>query len=275
MTEGIWATWYDLPADDVQRYLAWAHGSYLPFLQQQVGIRWVAHYAYAGGGPQMARVKETVVSHTVDEVGHGSQYLMLAGASGVHGFFAPSFADLAMPETFAAMLSLREGLRTAAFTLEAGVDGPSCATLPPNDLPSPAIQMGTLRPRSIESEFDLIKWYAQYRLPSMAQMRGSFAPASGLALQAGPSMASCTSSSRSLTGWNTSSGRMNPWLWTPRTGRTRSHARACMRPALPSLDSESGPRLDADFATRPPPVTDPASSRYRAPAWPFGRSRCG
>lgn len=172
MTEGIWATWYDLPAADVQRYLDWAQGSYLPFLKDRPGVQWAAQYRYAGGGAQMTRVKETVVSHTEDAVGHGTQYLELAGAANAHAFFAPPFSDLEMPEGFASMLALRQGVRTAAFTLEAGVDGPSRATQAGDGAPAPAIQMGTLRPRSIESEFDLIRWYAQYRLPSMAAMPG-------------------------------------------------------------------------------------------------------
>jgi hypothetical protein len=171
MNEGIWATWYDIAAPDVARYLEWAHGVYLPFLQRRAGYHWVAHYRYAGGGAQMARVKDSVVSHTEEEVGHGSQYLVLVGADNVHAFFAPALDELSMPDGFAPMLALREGVRTAVFTLEASVDGPSRPSQRGNE-PAPAIQMGTLRPRSVEAEFDLIKWYAQYRLPSMAKMPG-------------------------------------------------------------------------------------------------------
>jgi hypothetical protein len=172
MSEGIWGTWYDLPEGDVQRYLDWAHQSYLPYLQALPGVRWVTHYRYAGGGAQMTKVKETVVSHTDEDIGHGSQYLVLAGAANVHAFFVPAFAEAAVPESFEAMLALRQGLRTAAFTLEAGVEGPSRHVQDDTGAPAAAIQMGTLRPRSIEAEFDLIRWYAQYRLPSMAKMAG-------------------------------------------------------------------------------------------------------
>jgi len=172
MSEGIWATWYDIAAPDVERYLDWAHRAWLPFLRQQPGYSWVAHYRYAGGGAQMARVKDSVVSHTDEEVGHGSQYLVLVGAPCAHAFFSPALDEIALPEDFAPMLSLREGVRTAVFTLEASVEGPSRLTRRGDGVPAPAIQMGTLRPRSIEAEFDLIKWYAQYRLPSMAKMAG-------------------------------------------------------------------------------------------------------
>jgi hypothetical protein len=172
MNDGIWANWYDLPAEASGRYLEWAHTRYLPFLLALPGVRWVAHYRYAGGGAQMTKVKSTVVTHTDEDIGHGSQYLVLAGAANPHVFFVPSFTEPELPEGFETMLLMREGLRVAAFTLEAGVDGPSRGTQPGDGAPAPAIQMGTLRPRSIESEFDLIRWYAQYRLPSMAKMPG-------------------------------------------------------------------------------------------------------
>lgn len=172
MTAGIWGTWYDLEPDDTGRFLDWAHARWLPFLQGLDGVRWAAHYRYAGGGAQMSRVKETIVNHTHDDIGQGSQYLVLLGADDAHAFFTPAFAEPAMPEGFEAMLALRQGVRTAAFVLEAQVDGPSRATQDGSGAPSPGIQMGTLRPRSLDSEFDLIRWYAQYRLPSMARMPG-------------------------------------------------------------------------------------------------------
>ena len=172
MTAGLWGIWYDLVPTDSQRFLDWAHGLWLPHLRNQAGVRWAAHYRYAGGGAQMALVKSTVVNHTQDEIGQGSQYLVLLGSDDVHAFFAPEFAEAIKIQEADAMLALRQGLRTAAFALEAGVDGPSRATQDGSGAPAPAIQMGTLRPRSLDAEFDLIRWYAQYRLPSMARMTG-------------------------------------------------------------------------------------------------------
>ena len=172
MTSGLWGAWYDLAPTDSTRFLDWTHEHWLPFLQRQHGVRWAAHYRYAGGGEQMAQVKGTIVNHTQDEIGRGSQYLVLLGADDVHAFFTREFAQESPPEGAEVMLPLRQGLRTAAFVLEAAVDGPSHATREAHGLPAPAIQMGTLRPRSLESEFDLIRWYAQYRLPSMSRMPG-------------------------------------------------------------------------------------------------------
>lgn len=172
MADGIWGTWYDLAEQDRERYLAWAHAEYLPFLQKQGEYRWVAHYRYAGGGDQMARVKHSIVRHTDDEIGQGSQYLVLVGAARPHAFFAPGVDELPLPPEYTAMLGLRQELRTAVFTLEAGTDGPAIAKGRADGVPAPAIQMGTLCPRSVDAEFDLIRWYAQYRLPAMAKMPG-------------------------------------------------------------------------------------------------------
>ena len=48
MAQGIWATWYDLPAVDEarERVLAWTHDTYCPWLRVQPGYIWVAHYRY-------------------------------------------------------------------------------------------------------------------------------------------------------------------------------------------------------------------------------------
>ena len=168
---GIWATWYDLDATDVDNYLHWAHNTYLPSLQQQTSYTWAAHYRYRGGGAQMDQVKTTVVMHTQDHIGQGSQFLMLVGAPSVHAFFNPYVEDIPNDQRTQKMLELRKGVRTLMLTQEACIHGPSIHTQN-SPGPSPAIQMGTLRAKTIESEFDLIKWYAQYRLPSMEKMTG-------------------------------------------------------------------------------------------------------
>ena len=54
MTAGLWGIWYDLAPTDSQRFLDWAHDLWLPHLRRQAGVRWAAHYRYAGGGAQMA-----------------------------------------------------------------------------------------------------------------------------------------------------------------------------------------------------------------------------
>lgn len=175
MDNGIWATWYDLADDTRERALAWTHETYCPWLRAQPGYVWVAHYRYTGGGPQMERVKQTAVGHTQDAIGAGHQYVLLVGGLSPHTFFKPSINELTLPAGFDAMLALRLGVRTAVFVVEERVNGPAPREAGPGTGPGPAIQMGSFRMRTPEEEFDLGRWYAQYRLPYMAQMQGSIA----------------------------------------------------------------------------------------------------
>lgn len=172
MDTGIWATWYNLTEDTRETYLDWAHSTYLPFLRQLPGYAWVAHYRHEGGGPQMKRVEETVVGRTKEDIGSGYQYVALVGAPTVHQFFKPAISEIVLPDSFAKMLALRQGVRTAIFTEEARVNGPAAGKDGPGSTPGPVIQMGSFRMQSVEQDFDLGRWYAQFRLPYMAQMPG-------------------------------------------------------------------------------------------------------
>lgn len=175
MDQGIWAAWYDIADAHRERFQAWAHDSYCPYLRAQPGILWVAHYRYTGGGAQMARVTQSAIGHTTDDIGTGQQYLMLAGAGSPHVFFKPPVLGRTWPDGFEAMLALRVGLRNAIFTEEARVNGPEPREFGPGADPGPAIQMGSFRMRTTEDEFDLGRWYAQYRLPFMARTPGCIA----------------------------------------------------------------------------------------------------
>ncbi len=172
MDTGIWGTWYNLAEATREGYLEWAHSTYLPFLRQLPGYAWVAHYRHEGGGPQMKRVAEGVVGRTQEAIGDGHQYLVLVGAPTTHTFFKPMISDIALPDAFAPMLALRQGVRTAIFTEEARVNGPAPGKDGPGSTPGPYIQMGSFRMQSVEQDFELGRWYAQFRLPYMAQMPG-------------------------------------------------------------------------------------------------------
>lgn len=175
MDQGIWATWYDLADESREHYLTWVHDCYCPHLRAQPGTVWVAHYRYTGGGAQMERVKQTAIGHTQEAIGNGNQYLLLVGAASAHTFFKPSLDEITLPPGYDEMLALRVGLRTAIFTEEARVNGPEPREFGPGSGPGPAIQMGSFRMRTPEEEFDLGRWYAQYRLPFMARMPGCIA----------------------------------------------------------------------------------------------------
>lgn len=172
MDHGMWATWYDLDKADEERFLAWMHGTYIPFLKQIPGYAWVAHYFNQRGGPAMREYDKIVTRTTEEELGTGSQYVLLVGAGSPHTFFKPLVSEAAEPEEHRSMLALRKGVRTAVMAEEARVDGPAGAHRLPGSVPAPAIQFGTYRIKSVQQEFDLAEWYAQYRLPHMARMPG-------------------------------------------------------------------------------------------------------
>lgn len=176
MDQGIWATWYDLEREDEDRFLDWLHGEHLPALQATPGFAWAAHYRSEGGGEAMRHVRDNIVANPQEgEVGRGSQFLMLVGAPSPHTFLKPSVleAEPSLSANASSMLALRREVRACIFAEEARVSGPAAAAAAPGGTPGPAIQMGSFRVRSVEEEFDLGCWYAQYRLPHMAQMPGS------------------------------------------------------------------------------------------------------
>jgi hypothetical protein len=176
MDQGIWATWYDLANGDRDKFLSWLHGEYLPELQMRPGFAWVAHYENKVGGPQMREVGG-IIERPGEDIGSGSQFLMLVGAPSPHTFLNPSVLQLEKeaPQRTRDMLALRKGVRPAIFMEEIRVNGPAARERPAGTTPAPAIQMGSFRTRTVADDFDLGCWYAQYRLPHMAQMPGSIA----------------------------------------------------------------------------------------------------
>lgn len=170
MDHGIWATWYDLADDTRERFLGWLHGIYLPALQQMPGFAWAAHYRNDGGGEKMRALGANILTRPDEDIGNGSQYVVLVGAPSPHTFLSPLVLEIENDARFRDMLALRQGVRSAIFSEEARVNGPAIGQRPQGGTPGPAIQMGSFRVRSIEEEFDLGCWYAQYRLPHMARM---------------------------------------------------------------------------------------------------------
>lgn len=173
MSNGIWATWYDLPDGDQPAYFDWLHHYHLPRLQRRVGFAWAAHYRISGGDKNMDKIHDHL-ARADDAVATGSQYLVLVGATSPHVFFKPRIdqwqQDLSGND--ADMLALRIGSRSCFFAEEASVTGPEYGTAVDGGCSAPAIQMGSFQTKTLEDELDLAAWYAQYRLPAMARMPG-------------------------------------------------------------------------------------------------------
>jgi len=174
MSEAIWASWYDLNDDGRNENIAWINDNYLPFLKQQAGYAWAAHYRNIGPGPSLAAYHD-FAGHAPDSesLEIGSQYVILVGAASTHTFLNPVFTELKMPNHFAPMLDHRKNVRNVIFAEEARVNGPAISTRAPGSTPAPAIQFGTYRIRTFEEELSLNMWYAHERFPLMSRMPGS------------------------------------------------------------------------------------------------------
>ncbi len=174
MDQGIWATWYDLPDGDNDDYLAWLHDSYLPELLRRPGYAWAAHYRITGGGRRMQEIHDRLQRADTAEVPMGSQYLILVGAPSPHVFFhtAAILNEREEGGETGEMLARRIGSRTCVFCEEARINGPDYFRAAPGSTTGPAIQMGSFRTATVNDEYDLAAWYAQYRLPAMSRMPG-------------------------------------------------------------------------------------------------------
>lgn len=177
MDTGIWATWYDLDESGRPQHLDWLHNRYLPQILTRPGVAWAAHYEIRGGGAKMNEIHGRLVRADAEGLGQGSQYLVLVGAATPHLFVAPRVDEWEAGLTGEArtMLNQRIGQRVNIFSEEARVTGPEYATRAPGSTPGPAIQMGSFRTATVEDEWDLAAWYAQYRLPHMSAMPGCIA----------------------------------------------------------------------------------------------------
>ncbi|MDA8586331.1 hypothetical protein N9L47_08685 [Rhodobacteraceae bacterium] len=175
MDLGLWATWYDMDEENKTAYLEWAHRIYLPYLRVMPGVSWVAHYANEGGGPRMDDLIKNVVGRTDADIGHGSQFVILVGAVSPHTFFNPYIPDVVWPDGFQKMIDMQLGRRSAILVEAHRVTGPDGGNVHVGGPPGPYIQMGSFCMSNVEKDFEIGKWYAQHRLPYMAQMPGCIA----------------------------------------------------------------------------------------------------
>ncbi|MBT7770371.1 MAG: hypothetical protein HN705_10295 [Rhodospirillales bacterium] len=177
MDESIRIVWYDLPEDGKDEYLKWLHETYLPTVMARPGILWAAHYRIIKSDETIQKLSKFVGrSEDHDSVPAGSDYALLIGAGSPHVFFKPNFDDVDSEDPIAQkMFAKHIGRRTVVTTEQARVDGPEIRQRAPATTPGPLIQLGHFRVRSVEEEFDLSAWYADYRLPTIAAMQGAIA----------------------------------------------------------------------------------------------------
>jgi hypothetical protein len=174
MDRGIWATWYDLPEQDKEAYLAWLHHIHIPAMLSRPGYVWAAHVQNIMTPEREQRIQRRLI-HTDDPaVPTGNGYLLLYGAENPHTFVDPSPTELAASMTAEArdMMSRRIAPRSCIFVEVAWVDGPEAKRRAPGITPGPVIQFGSFNINALEHEDEMGTWYARSRLPLMAPMTG-------------------------------------------------------------------------------------------------------
>ncbi len=177
LDRGIWATWYDLPLEGKEEYIAWLHEVHLPKTLLRPGYLWAAHVENIWNE---ARKEEVVkrVPHTDDlSVPAGNAYLILYGAASPHVFLKPSPGQIEANWTAEEreMFGRRIGVRSSIFLETDRVDGPEVGRRAPNQAPGPAIQFGSFNiDRKLEEE-TIMAMYTQVRFPIMAKMSGCVA----------------------------------------------------------------------------------------------------
>lgn len=167
MTEAIKIEWYDLPEADRPEYLDWLHGAYLPEQQAIPGHSWVGHYAVNRGvepGRDPSGTGARVQDSPDPEAPRGSDYMLLTSAPSADVFFDPhatNAPDAPMPPQFAT----RRLHSWSVFLVETSVTGPEYRNRVHGSGPAPVIQIGNYQAKTPADDYDVGRWYREYRLP--------------------------------------------------------------------------------------------------------------
>ena len=125
---GIWAIWYELPAERAARaeYLEWFHGVHIPDKLARPGYLWAAHYELGHGGPRFQKVVDGLVHARDAGLGRGAGFLALFGGVSAHTFLNPSPGQLKHKQDALTrrMIGARQESYSCIFAEETRVDGP-------------------------------------------------------------------------------------------------------------------------------------------------------
>lgn len=157
MDRGIWAIWYDVPDEHKAEYLDWFHHVHIPEKLSRPGYVWAAHYQLVG-----------------KDQGGGTAHLTLFGGATAHTFLNPSPGQLLLRQSAETkrFMGMRQHSSACILAEETRVDGPDAAQRGPGMTTGPVIQMGNYNAASPAVEDDLGAWYAQERLPLLAELPG-------------------------------------------------------------------------------------------------------
>ncbi len=174
MDQALWITWYDLPDEGRDAYLAWLHDTHLPALLDRKGVLWAAHYA-SEAKPVLTAKKGARRHPPAGSVPEGHRYILLVGGENIHAFADPTPGqfEARLPEADRRMLALRIGATANVMIEYARIAGPESARREAGAALAPCIQLGSYVFDGDEDE--LLAWYTQWRLPSMTTMPGCIA----------------------------------------------------------------------------------------------------
>jgi hypothetical protein len=180
MDNAIWAQWYNLAGGQAganNDFLDWMHGKFMPKILRNPGVLWAAHYKV-----DQKSVPHRIVTTRDATVGDGNDYILLFGGESTHAFardavsYARGTTDrwrAQMSEEDARMLARQKGVRTSIMTEEARVHGPESGKREGLRQPAPCIQIGSFNGPTPEIEEELLAWYADWRMASVAKLPGS------------------------------------------------------------------------------------------------------
>lgn len=173
MNSGFWISWYNLPEQGRDDYLAWLHGRYIPAVLARPGVLGAAHYA-SEANPPISGAPGRLRSVADPAVPAGDRYILVFGGETPYAFAgpAPSIWHAGLPEADRRMLAMRIGERSNVMVLEGMVRGPEAHASNDDMAFMPGMQMGSFNAGATGDEDELMDWYATWRLPCMQKLPG-------------------------------------------------------------------------------------------------------
>ena len=167
----VLVSWYDLPAEGRESYLAWLHNKYIPKLLAAPGVLSAAHYEVDQNEQPLPHLR-----HTDDTtLPTGNSHILILTGSDAHVFSRLSSYRLKPTAAERRMLAKRIGERVNLFTEEARVLGPDAKRREGRYTLAPGIQLGNFNSGSWTEEDELLSWYADLRLPGFKTLPSGIA----------------------------------------------------------------------------------------------------
>ena len=168
----LWITWYDLPEQDRDAWLEWAHSEYIPALLERSGFLHIAHYASIPRR-EMSHNRKRLERTTDRDVPAGDRYILIVAAEHAHAFGDPTPGALhaSLPAAMQEMLTKRVGVRENVMVEAARVSGPEEKIYPDGMKLAPCIQLGSFT-CGWQNEEELLAWYTQWRMRAMQTLPG-------------------------------------------------------------------------------------------------------